>query len=89
MSGCVWGCKKIYWANITFGHDTQILRFLPVPSLVRKNDNNWKCLVGVGVSGWCMDGIWGWLGPSGLCLCLSVSVVVSILNIFGKHNIWL
>ena len=67
MSGCVWGCKKIYWANITFGHDTQILRFLPVPSLVRKNDNNWKCLVGVGVSGWCMDGIWGWLGPSGLC----------------------
>ena len=38
-----------------------------MPSLVRKNDNNWKCLVGVGVSGWCMDGIWGWLGPSGLC----------------------
>ena len=38
-----------------------------MPSLVRKNDNNWRCLVGVGVSGWCMDGIWGWLEPSGLC----------------------
>ena len=56
MSGCVWGCKKIYWANITFGHDTQILRFLPVPSLVRKNDYNWRCLDGVGmVSGGGLD----------------------------------
>ena len=39
FSGCLRLQKDwIYWVNIIFGQDTQILRFLPVPSLMHKND---------------------------------------------------
>ena len=57
---CVWGCLgrhqyQTSWEIDILSYDTQILPFLPVPSIA------YKCLLCWGV--WeCLDGVWGCLG---------------------------